>query len=97
VLTQPLIFALAAALAGGFAWPFQALLAATAAVRVLAVRIQERALHLTPAPGRLLVLREFLTFAVFIAALWGRTVQWRGTRFRIHPDGTMQPVKEAAP
>lgn len=97
VLTQPLIFALAATLFSGFTWPFLALLAATLITRVLAVRIQERALHLTPAPGRLLVLREFLTFAVFVAALWGRTVQWRGTRFRIRPDGTMQPVEESAP
>jgi ceramide glucosyltransferase len=97
ILTQPAVLGLAAALVGGLAWPFVAVAVASAVLRFLAVRLQERALGLGRAPAGLLALREFLTFAVFVAALWGRTVQWRGSRYRIRRDGTMQPVKDPVP
>ncbi|HEY1721475.1 MAG TPA: bacteriohopanetetrol glucosamine biosynthesis glycosyltransferase HpnI [Magnetospirillaceae bacterium] len=95
ILTQPVILGLAAALLGGLAWPFVATFLGAGVVRYLAVRAQERALGVTPAPAPLLALREVLTFAVFVAALWGRTVHWRGSRYRIHRDGTMQSVEES--
>ena len=94
VVTQPVVFALLAALAGLFAAPFLAVLVTALAARLIAIRVQEWALGLGRAPIYLLVLREFLTFALFVAALSGRTVRWRGLRYRIRPDGTMQPLED---
>jgi ceramide glucosyltransferase len=37
----------------------------------------------------LLPLRDLLSFAVFVNALFGETVHWRGTRFDIAPSGAM--------
>ena len=98
VVTQPVMLALLAALAalglGGLAaWPFLGLLAAALAARLTAVRFQEGALELPRAPLAELALRELLTFVVFIAACGGRSVSWRGHRFRIRRDGTLESLE----
>ncbi|MGE5516797.1 MAG: bacteriohopanetetrol glucosamine biosynthesis glycosyltransferase HpnI [Bacteroidota bacterium] len=82
VLAQPALSWLAAL----WAWP---LLPLAVAVRWAAVRLQERALALTPAPLWLIVLRDGLSLAVFVAALCGRSVQWRGRHYRIRRDGSL--------
>ncbi len=103
IVTQPVILGLLAMVVSGFSWPMTLVLEIAAIIRLVAVRVEERALGLSPASLGLLGLREFLTFAVFVAALFGRTVRWRGSRYRIRRDGTMQPigsvhpVKESAP
>ena len=91
VITQPVALAALAALVGGAPW--LALLAAAAAVRWWAVRTEEKALGLAPAPAALLVLREALNFLVFVAACSGRSVWWRGKRFRVRPDGTLEHLE----
>lgn len=73
------------ALAG--AWP---LLPLAVLGRWAAVRVEERALALPPAPLRLIALRDLLSLAVFLAAPCGRSVQWRGRRYRIRRDGTLE-------
>ena len=40
-------------------------------------------------PSWLLPLRDLLSFAVFVASLFGETVHWRGTRFSVEPSGAM--------
>lgn len=95
ILTQPVILSLLAAILSGFSVPLLGVFLASTALRFAAVRLQERALQVSRAPAYLLALRELLTFAVFIAALGGRTVHWRGSRYRIRRDGTMQLVEES--
>lgn len=93
VITQPVALALLAALfSGGAAWGL-ALLGLSGAVRLWAVRRQERALGLAPAGLGLLALREVLSFVVYAVAVSGRSVVWRGHRFRVRSDGTLEPVE----
>jgi hypothetical protein len=33
--------------------------------------------------------RDLLSFAIFVNALFGETVHWRGARFEIAPSGAM--------
>ena len=44
----------------------------------------------------LLPLRDIFSFAVFLSASFGRTVVWRGRRFRIGPDGALTPATESS-
>jgi ceramide glucosyltransferase len=97
ILTQPVILGLLGMLLGGFAWPMTVVFEIAAIIRLMAIRIEERALQLPAASIGLLVIREFLTFAVFTVALFGRTVLWRGLRYRIRHDGTLQPLDPAHP
>ena len=96
IVTQPVALAALGALVSGCAGPYLAMLAAAIAARLVAIRFEERALGLDRAPLRLLALREFLTFAVFGASFWGRTVRWRGVRYRIRRDGSMEPLEDSA-
>ena len=43
----------------------------------------------------LLPLRDIFSFAVFLSASFGKTVTWRGRRFRIGQDGALVPAKES--
>jgi ceramide glucosyltransferase len=43
-------------------------------------------------PYWLLPLRDLLSFAVFVASLFGETVHWRGTHFAVEPSGAMSQV-----
>jgi ceramide glucosyltransferase len=97
VVTQPVALALLAALAGRFADPYLLLLLAATCCRLWAVRSEEKALSLPRAGLGLLALREALTFAVFVVACCGRSVTWRGHRFRIQGDGTLTLVEGIAP
>jgi ceramide glucosyltransferase len=94
ILTQPVVLGLVALLAGGFGAAYLVQFIVALLVRFTAIAIQARAMSLTRAPWYLLVGREFLTFAVFVAALSGRTVRWRGSRYRILRDGSMQPLED---
>jgi ceramide glucosyltransferase len=95
VITQPVVLA-AAALAAGGTWPFALVLAAAALARLAVVRAEERALGLPRTRISVLLLREALTFVVYVAAVSGRSVTWRGKRFRVRPDGTLEPLEGAA-
>lgn len=91
VITQPLVPAALAAAFGGPSW--LALLAAAALVRWWAIRGEERALGVEKSPLVLMAMREVLNFLVFVAACSGRSVWWRGKRFRIRPDGTLEHLE----
>lgn len=84
IIAQPALAWLAAA-AG--AW---AMLPPALACRWFAVRAQERALSLPPSPLWLILARDLLSLAVFFAAFCGRSVQWRGRRYRIRRDGSLE-------
>ena len=91
VITQPVVLTALAAAFGGPPW--LALLAAAAGVRWWAIRSEETALGVEKSPLGLLALREVLNFLVFVAACSGRSVWWRGKRFRIRPDGTLEHLE----
>lgn len=96
VITQPVALAVLAALAGAAAWPFLGVLVAASATRLWAIRSEERALGLPRAGLPIVVLRELLSFFVFFVACCGRSVIWRGRRFTIRRDGTLES-KEGIP
>lgn len=96
VITQPVALAALAALVGAAAWPYFGVLIAACAVRLWAIRAEERALALPRADVATLALRELLSFVVYLVACCGRTVVWRGRRFSIRRDGTLKS-KEGIP
>ncbi|MDE3195825.1 MAG: bacteriohopanetetrol glucosamine biosynthesis glycosyltransferase HpnI [Acidobacteriota bacterium] len=62
------------------------------AVRLLAAAFAMRALGISnPAPLIVVPFRDLFGFAVWCAGLFGDGVEWRGTRFRLFPDGRIAP------
>jgi ceramide glucosyltransferase len=92
VVTFPVplaVLALGAGLLVAQALPAAALLAIALAVRGIAGRRFDRALRLPAAPFWLLPVRDLLSFTVFVASFFGRSVAWRDRRFRIGPQGQL--------
>ena len=87
VITQPVALTLLAVLVGGWRW--LPLLAVGFAVRAWVVRTQERALQLPNGSLADLLLRDLLSFVVFVTACCGKTVLWRGKRFTVGSDGKL--------
>ena len=46
-------------------------------------------------PAWMLPVRDILSFGVFVASLWGETVQWRGTRLSVERSGVLSTEVEA--
>lgn len=59
------------------------------ACRCAMVRVIDHALRLPATPLWLVPARDLLSFAVFVASFFTRTVAWRDRRFRIGPDGRL--------
>ncbi|OAN51344.1 glycosyl transferase [Paramagnetospirillum marisnigri] len=97
VITQPVALALLAVLAGWGSLASLVGLGLACACRLGAVRVQESALGLPKSPLGLLALREILSFLVYVVASCGRTVIWRGRRFVVRRDGTLELVEGSAP
>lgn len=97
IITQPVALALLAVLAGGAGGGVVLTLAAVMLARLWAVRAQEQALGLTHAGVGELALREILSLLVYVVASCGRTVVWRGRRFIVRRDGTLELVEGTAP
>jgi ceramide glucosyltransferase len=93
VITQPVALALLAVAAGGGWTPSLAALALAWGCRLWAVRVEERALGLPRSGAGLVALREILSFVVYVVACGGRTVVWRGRRFAVRADGTLDQVE----
>jgi ceramide glucosyltransferase len=93
VITLPVPLALLALLlSGGAAWA-AGLFAATLLARTGAGWAQARALRL-PRPGvGVLLARDVVSLVVYGVAISGRSVVWRGRRFRVRRDGTLDPVE----
>lgn len=89
IITQPVALAAVAALIGQ-ALPYTLLVIAAALLRLGVIRAEETALSLPRTGVGMLALREILTFVVFIVAVCGRSVVWRGRRFYVRPDGTLE-------
>ncbi len=96
VITQPVALAALAVLAG---WGNPVSLfgfGIACLCRLWAIRAEEGALDLPRSGFGLLAVREFLSFVVYVVASCGRTVIWRGRRFVVRRDGTLDLVEGPA-
>ena len=87
VLAHPAALAALGAAATGFALTSCLFLAISCVLRWGTVRVIAAALGLPIARLWLLPARDALSFAVFVASFFGRTVFWRDQRFRVEPSG----------
>jgi ceramide glucosyltransferase len=89
ILAQPVAIAALGAAATGFSLTSSALLVISCVLRWATARVIAGALGLpTPKPW-LLPVRDALSFAVFIASFFARTVAWRDEVFQIDASGRM--------
>ncbi|WP_044561874.1 bacteriohopanetetrol glucosamine biosynthesis glycosyltransferase HpnI [Azospirillum sp. B4] len=93
VVTHPVPLAMLGAIfAGWHAWSLLLLGLAILARVVLQVTIDARITRSRPRwPG---LIRDVLSFVVFVASFGIRRVSWRGQRFSVKSDGTMVPLGE---
>jgi ceramide glucosyltransferase len=57
--------------------------------RMALVRQVERAFNLPPQSCWLVPLRDMLSFAIFVASLFGQSARWKGRRYRFVAGGTL--------
>jgi ceramide glucosyltransferase len=89
VVTHAVPLALIAAAVQGFAMPAMAVLGAALLSRLwLGGRIR-RLMGSEAGPLWLLPARDMLSFAIFLASLFGNSVYWRGTRYLTRADGVL--------
>lgn len=95
IVTYPVPLAALAAVLG--AWPVAApaMLVLALFCRAVTARVIDRSLRLAPAPLWLLPLRDLLSFTVFVASFLGRSVAWRGRKFRVSSNGQLTPDGES--
>ena len=89
IVTHPLMVAVFAAAVTGFGLTSCTFVAITYLVRWACARMTARALGLRSARPALLALRDALSFAVFVASFFARTVFWRDQHFRVASSGRM--------
>jgi ceramide glucosyltransferase len=94
VVTYPVPLALLALGLGAAPIPAAVMLVIALLCRGFSARTIDRALRLKAAPLWLLPVRDLLSFGVFIASFFGRSVAWRDRRFRIGPEGQLIIVPE---
>ena len=95
VLTHPVPLALLAALGLGGAPASLILLLVAFIARVWLLRTVDRAIGRRLDAWWLLPLRDVLSFAVFVGSFFGRSVEWRGTRFHVTDSGDLKPAPKA--
>jgi ceramide glucosyltransferase len=89
VLAHPVALAALYAAATGFALTSCIFLVISCVLRWASARAIAHALVLPPAKPWLLAVRDALSFAVFVASFFGRTVLWRDQVFRVEASGRM--------
>ncbi len=89
VLAHPVAIAALAAAMTGFALTPCIFLGISCILRWATARVIAGALGLPPAKPWLLPLRDALSFAVFVASFFGRTVFWRDQVFHVEASGRM--------
>jgi ceramide glucosyltransferase len=93
VVAHPLPFALAGLLTDAHRIVALAVLVATVLCRLLLQREVERTMAQSTSRRPLGPLRDLLSFAVFCASFITDVVEWRGRRYRVRADGTMEELK----
>jgi ceramide glucosyltransferase len=88
-LSQPVAIVAIGVLAAGFDLTSCTLLMISCILRWATARVIAGALAVPPARPWLLPLRDALSFAVFVASFFGRTVFWRDEVFHVDASGQM--------
>jgi ceramide glucosyltransferase len=89
VLAHPVAIAVLAVAAAGFTLTPCIFLVISCLLRWATARVIARALGVPPAKPWVLPLRDALSFAVFVASFFGRTVFWRDQVFHVEASGRM--------
>jgi ceramide glucosyltransferase len=89
LITHPVALAVLAACLGGFGWLSLGGLAVALLARFAMVRATDRALGLEASPLWLVPLRDLLSFGVFLASYFTRTVAWRDRNFHVDRQGQL--------
>jgi len=89
VITNPVMLSLLALPLSGFADSAWLVLAASLAARLGLVYTCRVALDLVPLGAELVLLRDALSFVIFIASFLGQRVTWRESSFRVGQDGEL--------
>ena len=79
--------AILAAVLGGLSWLSLGALAVALLGRFAMVRATDRALGLESSPLWLIPLRDLLSFGVYLASYFTRTVAWRDRKFHVDRQG----------
>jgi ceramide glucosyltransferase len=96
IVSHPVALAVLAAVAAGFRPTACGCLALTCALRSASAGLIARALRLPAIRWHLLPMRDALSFAVFIASFFGRTVFWRDRLLGVEPNGRISAKREEA-
>lgn len=96
-ITNPLPFALLAAMLRGFDLPGVSVLALTVLCRLALQRQIEKTLRIATSRWLLSPVRDVLSIVVFCASFLVTDVVWRGNRYRVSADGTMKDLKGSRP
>ncbi|SRR5579875_298185 len=88
VITHPLVLAFLSWLLHPSAWTFYGLIAAFL-VRAVTIWLDDGALRLERTPLHLIPLRDGLSFGVFVASFFARSVAWRDRHYRIASGGRL--------
>jgi ceramide glucosyltransferase len=89
VLAHPVVIAALAAAMAGFGLTACSFLVISCVIRWATARVIADALGRPPAKLWLLPVRDALSFAVFVASFFGRTVFWRDQVFHVEASGRM--------
>jgi ceramide glucosyltransferase len=89
LITHPVALALLAACLGGFGWLTLGALAVALLGRFAMVRATDRALGIEASPLWLVPLRDLLSFGVYLASYFTRTVAWRNRKFHVDRQGQL--------
>lgn len=92
IFTNPLPLALLLCLIQPQAWPFLLVTAAFRAAAAWATAIRVLGSSLTADDWLLLPVQDLLSFCIWIAGFFGNSVQWRGRRCSLLPDGRFKLV-----
>lgn len=94
VILHPLPFALAGGLLTGFAPVALAAIAAALATRLALALLVDRAAGERTAPLWWIPARDLLSFVLFIATFFGRSVDWRGASFTVDAKGLLSAQQD---
>jgi ceramide glucosyltransferase len=97
LLAHPAAIAALGAAAAGFGLTSSMFLVMSCILRWVTARIIAGVLGLPPPKPWLLPVRDALSFAVFLASFFGRTVFWRDRVFRVEASGRMTADGDKAP
>jgi ceramide glucosyltransferase len=89
LVTHPVALAVLGACLGGLGWPGLGALAVALLGRFAMVRATDRALGLDASPLWLVPVRDLLSFGVFLASYFTRTVAWRDRKFHVDRQGQL--------